>query len=151
MADALHAGVEHVAVAEIAQPGHTGVYLDVYLQCTAAFDGLGTVLLRLGGAGHRLGDVQVDQVLHLLTGRVAQDQDGHGDAVVAQLHGLIDAGHRQIVGAQPLQRPRHLYGAVAVAVGLHHPQKFHVGAHVGPQGLIVVGQRVKVDLGPGSP
>ena len=70
---------------------------------------------------------------------------------MAQLHGLVDAGHRQIVRAQLLQHAGHLYGAVAVAVRLHHPQKFHVGADVGAQGLIIVGQRVKVDLGPCSP
>ena len=151
VADTLHAGVKHLPAAQIPQPGHAGVHLDVDFQRAAAFYRLGAVLLRLGGTGHGLGDVQVDQVLHLLPRRVAQDQDGHGDAVVAQLHGLVDAGHRQIVRAQRFQRAGDLNGAVAVAVGLHHPQKFDRRAHVGAQRPIVVGQRVKVDLGPCSP
>ena len=95
--------------------------------------------------------MQVDEVFHLLAGRVAQDQDGHGDAVMAQLHGLVDAGHRQIVRPQLFQHAGDLDGSVAVAVRLHHAQKLHVGADVGAQCGIVVGQRVKVDLGPCSP
>ena len=101
-ADVRRAGAEVSAGHQIAQPGHTGIHLDVDGQLPAAAHRLLAVLQRLGLTGHRLGDVQVDEVLHLLPGRMPQNKDGHGDAPRPQLHGLVQTGHRQIVRAQRL-------------------------------------------------
>ena len=103
-----------------AQPGHAGIHLDVDPQGTAAFHGLSAVRLRLGLGGHRLGDVVGNELGHHLRGRMAQNQDGHGDAAVAQLPGLVQAGNRQIIRPQLFQLPGDLHRAVAVGVRLHH-------------------------------
>ena len=150
-ADIRRAGVEVSTGDQISQPRHTGVYLDVHRQLAAAAHRLLAVLQRLGLAGHRLGNVQIDEPSHLLTGRVAQDQDGHGDAVAPQLRRLVYAGHRQVIRAQRLQGPAHLHGPVAVGIRLHHTQKLHLRAHPVTQRPIVVRQRVQVDLRPCSP
>ena len=51
---------------------------------------------------------------------MAQDQDGHGDAVKAQLHSFVDAADSQIVRTQLLQMAGNLHGAMAVSIGFHH-------------------------------
>ena len=51
----------------------------------------GVVFMRLGKAGDGLGDVVGYKVRHLLGGRVAEDEDGHDDAVCTQLHRLVEA------------------------------------------------------------
>ena len=122
----------------------------MHRQRAAQPDGLLAVLQRLGLAGHGLGDMQVNELTHLLPGRMAQDEDGHGDAAMAQLGGLVDAGHGQIVRPQGLQRAGHLHRAVAVGVRLDHAQEFHALPHPLPQGAVVVGQGVQVDLRPRS-
>ena len=150
LTDALHAAVKVTAVAEVAQPGHAGVHLDVDFQGPAQGRGLPAVFQGLGLAGDRLGNVVLHQPSHLLLGGVAQDQHRHGHAVGPQLHGLVDAGHRQIVGSQLLEGPGHLHGPVAVGVGLHHAQEADLRPDMLPQAAIVVGQSVQVDLRPGS-
>ena len=149
-ADAVHAGVEMGPLAEVAQAGHAGVHLDMHLQRAAQADGLGAVLHRLGLAGDGLGDVQVYEPPHLLLGGVAQDEDGHGDAVIAQLHGLVHGADGQIVGPLFLQHPADHDGAVAVGVGLHHAQEFHVLPHAAAQHVVIVGDGVQIHLGPCS-
>ena len=144
------AGVEMLPGDEIAQAGHPGVHLDVHRQRAAQADGLLAVLQCLGLAGHGLGDVQVHQAAHLLTGRMTEDEDGHGDTAMAQLGGLVDAGHGQIVRPQGLQRAGHLHRAVAVGVRLDHAQEFHAHPHPLPQGAVVIGQCIQVDLRPRS-
>ena len=139
------------AVAEIAQPGHAGIHLDVDLQRAAQGRGLMAVFQGLGLAGDGLGNVVLYQPPHLLLGGVAQDQHRHGDAVGPQLHGLVNAGHRQIIRPQVLEGPGHLHGPVSVGVGLYHAQKAHVRPDMPPQAAIVVGQCVQVDLRPGPP
>ena len=94
--------------------------------------------------------MQVYQAAHLLAGRVAQNKDGHGDAAMAQLGGLVDAGHGQVVRAQRLQGAGHLHRAVAVGIGLDHAQEPDVLPHPLPQGAVVIGQGVQVDLRPRS-
>ena len=74
LADALHAAVKVAAVAEIAQPGHAGIHLDVDLQRAAQGRGLMAVFQGLGLAGDGLGNVVLYQPPHLLLGGVAQDQ-----------------------------------------------------------------------------
>ena len=81
---------------------------------------------------------------------MTEDEDGHGDTAVAQLGGLIDAGHGQIVRAQRLQGAGHLHRAVAVGIGLDHAQKFDVLPYPLPQSAVVIGQGVQVDLRPRS-
>ena len=120
------------------------------LQGPAQGRGLPAVFQGLGLAGHGLGNVVLYQPPHLLLGGVAQDQHRHGHAVGPQLHGLVDAGHRQIVGPQLLEGPGHLHGPVAVGIGLHHAQEADLRPDMLPQAAIVVGQSVQVDLRPGS-
>ena len=70
---------------------------------------------------------------------------------MAQLPGLVQAGHRQIVGPQSLQLPGHLHRAVAVGVGFHNAQVFHAGACEFPGLPVIMVQGVQVDLRPGPP
>ena len=66
-----HALVKAVAAAEEAQTGHAGVDLDVDAELPAQCRRAGGELLRLGKAGHRLGDVVVDERLGILRRGVA--------------------------------------------------------------------------------
>ena len=108
------------------------------------------VFLRLGKAGHGLGNVVGDEVRHLLCGRVPEDENGHDDAVCSKLHRLVEARHREIVSAQLLKRFRDVHRAVAVCVGLHDAEELDVLADACAERFIVVPYRVKVDLGPCS-
>ena len=148
--DVGHALVKAVAAAEETQTGHAGVDLDVDAELPAQRRRAGGELLRLGKAGHRLGDVVVDERLGILRRGVAQDQQRHGDAGAAQLHGLVQAGHGQIVRALALQQAGHRHGAVAVGVGLDHAQKPAALRQGGADGAVVVADVVKADLGPCS-
>ena len=91
------------------------------------------------------------QAAHLLTGRMTEDEDGHGDTAMAQLGSLIDAGHGQVVRSQRLQGAGHLHRAVAVGVRLHHAQILHTGADLLPGHIVVVFQSIQVDFRPGAP
>ena len=146
--NARHPCLKVIASAQEAQPGHSGVHLDVDLQRAAAAHRLGAVLQCLGFAGHRLRDVVAQQLLHPLRRRVAQNQDGHGDAPGPQLHGLVQTGHRQIVRPQLLQHPGHLHRPVAVSIRFHHAHESC--ACPLPQRLIIMCQRIQIDLRPGA-
>ena len=148
-ANIVHIIVKVFLIAQIAQTGHTGIHLDVHRQRAAVPRRFPAVLQRLCLAGHRLGDMVINQLAHLFFGRMAQDQDGHINGVVAQLHGLINTGHGQIIGARLLQYAGNLYGAVSVSVGLHHTQEFGTGRQAA-QRCIVVRQGVQINLCPGS-
>ena len=121
----------------------------MYFQCAAAALGLPAVFQSLSLAGDSLGDAVFYQVFHLLLGGVTQDQDGHGDAAQAQLHSFVYAAHRQIIRAILLQHPRHLNGAVAIGICLHHAQKLHAPSNVPAQLFVVFLQGVQVNNRPG--
>ena len=119
------------------------------LCCAAAALGLPAVFQSLSLAGDSLGDAVFYQVFHLLLGGVTQDQDGHGDAAQAQLHSFVYAAHRQIIRAILLQHPRHLNGAVAIGICLHHAQELHAPSNVPAQLFVVFLQGVQVNNRPG--
>ena len=121
----------------------------MYFQCAAAALGLLAVFQSLSLAGDSLGDTVFYQVFHLLLGGVTQDQDGHGDAAQAQLHSFVYAAHRQIIRAILLQHPRHLNGAVAIGICLHHAQELHAPSNVPAQLFVVFLQGVQVNNRPG--
>ena len=77
--------------AQNAEARHAGVDLDMHAQLCAELGRGCIVFVRLGKAGDGLRDVVGYQVRHLLGGRVSEDEDGHYDAVCAQLHRLIEA------------------------------------------------------------
>jgi hypothetical protein len=52
--------------------------------------------------------------------RVGIDEDGDGDAVLAEPHPLGEIGHREPVRAAAGEDRAHLRGAEAVPVGLDH-------------------------------
>ena len=151
LCDGLHAGFKMLAPDQKAQPGHTGIHLDVDPQRAAALHSLGAVRLRLGLGGHRLSDVVFDELGHHLRRGVPQDQNGHGNAAVAQFPALVQTGHCQIVRPQLFQLPGHLHRAVAVGVRLHHAQILHAGANLLPGHIVVVFQSIQVDFRPGAP
>ena len=147
----VHAALKMLAPHQKAQPGHPGVHFDMHPQRAAAPDSLGAVLLRLGFGGHRLRDVVGNELRHHLRGRMPQNQDGHGDAAVAQFPRLIQTGHRQIVRPQLFQLPGDLHGAVSIGVRLHHAQILHTGADLLPGHAVIMFQSIQVDLRPGAP
>ena len=147
--DALDAAVEEIAFAQVAQTRHARVDLDVHLERLAEPRGLARVVDGLGLAGDRLGDVVVDELFDLVGGGVAQDQDGHGDAVGAQLHGLVDAAHGQVIRARFLQAAADLHRSVPVGVGFDDAHELHVVTDVRLELSVVAGQRVEVDFSPG--
>ena len=103
----------------------------------------------LGFAGHRLRDVVAQQLLLPLRRRMAQNQNGHMDTPGPQLHGLVQTGHRQIVRPQLLQHSGHLHRPVAIGVRLHHAHE--PCPRPPPQCLIIMRQRIQIDLRPGAP
>ena len=147
--DALHAAFEEVALAQVAQARHAGIHLYVHFQRFTELHGFVRVVDGLRLARDRLRDVVLDELLHLIARRVAQYEHGHGDAVLAQLHSLVDAAHGQVVGAAFLQAAAHLHRSVPIGVGFHDTQKLHVVADVALQRLVVARQGVQVDFGPG--
>ena len=79
---------------------------------------------------------------------LAQQQDGRGDAVLAQLHALVDQRDRQATGAAGQRGLGHGRAAVPVPVGLDH--RAELGRRGEPrQHPGVVGHRRQVDLRPG--
>lgn len=97
-----------------------------------------------------MGDVVCDEVRHLVSGRVAEDENGHDDAVCAKLHRLIEARHSEVIRAELLKRACDVHRAVAVSVGLHDAEEFYILADAPAKHFIIVSYRVKVDLGPCS-
>ena len=149
MGNGLHAVVKMPVPHLKAQAGHAGVHLDLHLQRLPAGGGGGTVRLRLGPAGNRLGDLVGSQLGHHLRRRVAQNQDGGLNPPPAQLPGLVQTGHRQIFRPQPLQAGGYLHRAVAVGVRLHHSQIPNPRSGKGPSLMIIMGQGVQINLRPG--
>ena len=145
----LHAAVEALAPAEEAQARHAGVEGDVDAQRAAEPKGLGGKLLRLFEVRDRLRDVVFQEHARVLKGRVAEDQDRHRDAAVAQLHRLVETGHGEIICPRLLQSPRHLKGAVAVGVGLDHAEEAAALRQGRPDGADVVPDVLQADLRPG--
>ena len=84
-----------------------------------------------------------------LVGRLRQHEDGRVHQRLAQLDGLVDRGHAQVLGAGVQRRLRAAHRPMPVAVGLHHGHDAHAGAHVALEGRHVVAQGVQVDLRPG--
>ena len=80
-------------------------------------------------------------------GTLTQQQDRGGDAVLAQLHPLVDEGHGEAAGAPGQRGPGHRGSAVAVSMGLDHRAELGGHAETGQNGGVVrhCGQ---VDLGP---
>ena len=136
--------------AQNAEARHAGVHLDVNAQLCAELGCGCIVFMRLGKAGDCLRDVVGYQVRHLLGGRVAEDEDGHYDAVCAQLHRLIEARNGQIIRAELLKRARDVNRTVTVSVGLDDAEKFDVFSDARAQSLIVMLYRVERDLCPCS-
>ena len=145
-----HPFVKMLPGAEITQAGHAGVQLYMYLQFPAQPGGLGRIFQGLGQTGHGLGDVQTDEPGSVLRGSVAQNKDRHGDPSLPQLQGLIQTGHRQIVGPGFLQKSGNPQRPVAVGVSLHHAQKAAAPGQSGTDGLIVVPYIAQAYLRPGS-
>ena len=148
MNDAVHPVLKIIPLAEVSQPGHARIHLDVNFQGAAVFHRLLAVLQRLGLAGYRLGDVKADQPIHLLLRRVSQNQNRHGDAVEAKLQSLVDAAHRQVIRPQFLQLRGHLQGSVAVGIRLHHAQEAHIRSNVFPNRVIIICEGVQIDFRP---
>ena len=141
---------KQIPVAQIPEPRHACVHLDVDAERAAQAGSLLGVLHGLGLAGYSLRDVVLEQPSHLLLRRVAEDQDRHCDPVQAKLHRLVDAADREIVRAVLLERARHDDGTVAVGVSLHDPEEFYVRSDMLAQRAVVVNQRVQIDLRPGA-
>ena len=97
-----------------------------------------------------LGQIQIDHIFGIQGRRIAQDQNGRADPAPAQLHGLLQVGHRQVGSAQLHQGMTHRHGPMTIGVGLHDPQKLAVPGNVGANGAIVMGQGVQIHAGPGS-
>ncbi len=119
-------------------------------QCAAAFLRSRTVFFRLCLGRHRLRDPQTDQFAHLLRRRMPQDQHRHGDAVATQFPRLIQTGYGQVICSGILQRPGHLYGAMAIGIRLDYSQKLHTHADTAAQSMIIIQQMVEINLCPGS-
>ncbi len=79
---------------------------------------------------------------------LAQQEHRRGDAVLAQLHPLVDQRHGEAPGAAGQRGPGHRRAAVAVAVGLDHRAELGRRGQAG-QHRRVVRHRGQVDLGPG--
>ena len=148
MNDAVHTVLEIIPLAEVSQPGHARIHLDVNLQGAPVFHRLLAVLQRLGLTGHRLGDIKANQPIHLLLRRVPQNQNRHGDAVEAKLQSLVDAAHRQVIRPQLLQLCGHLQGAMTVGIRLHHAQEAHIRPNVFPNRVIIICEGVQIDFRP---
>ena len=146
----LQGGVKMCLVALEAQPGHTGVQLNVGLHLSAGlYRSVGKRLGR-GFAPDGLGDAVVQNHLDLVHGRQAQLENGQMNPCRAQLTGLVHVGDGQIFRAQFLQGPGGLHRAVAVGVRLHHAKEPGVRPHLLAQGAVVVGQGVQINLRPGA-
>ena len=149
--DAVDAMLEIIAVADVAEPRHTGIHFDMNLQRATVLHHLRTVFVRLRLTGHRLRDVEADQPVDLLLRCVPKNQNRHRDAVKPELHRFVNAGDREVIRAELLQLLPDMYRAMAVGVGLHHAEKLPVPTDVVPNHMIVVAQGIEIDLRPGSP
>ena len=140
----------HEVLGRRTDPVHAGVDLQVDRHLVArarATSGEGVDgLARVQRRGEPVGERGLDG----LGPALAQQEDGRGDAVLAQLHPLVDQRHRQPLGAAGERGAGDRRTAVAVAVGLHH------GAQLGGRGQAsqhpgVVRHRGEVDLRPRRP
>ena len=138
-------------VALESQSAHTGIQLQVYHQSFAA--GRGFLGVRLGQLQRRhiLRHPVVDQNLRHVGGGVAQHQNGQLNPVMAQLLRLFQIGNGQIVRSQALQLLCHADSPVSVCVRLDHAQIFGLWSHLFPQLVIVIRQRIEIDLRPSPP
>ena len=96
-------------------------------------------------------DLVVDEVFHLVDGGVAEDEDGHGDAVAAQLYCLIKAADGEVVCTELLEALADLDRSMTVGVCLDDTEELDAVADALAQGLVVVVEGVEVDFCPGSP
>ena len=148
-ADSLHTVFKIIPVTQEAKPGHTGVYLDMHLQGALTADGFLTILIRLCLTGNSLSDIIFDKLADLFLRRMSQNQDWHGDSVMAKLHSLVNAADSQIIRAEILQKPADLYGAVTVGIRLYNAQKFHICADSLSQNSIIMGEGIQINFCPG--
>ncbi|MDQ1094787.1 hypothetical protein QE400_004200 [Xanthomonas sacchari] len=124
-----------------AEPVHAAVQLQPQAQRLRR--GEGGDRLHLPGRGDRAPQpVFGDQRQFLGVEDAFQQQDRRGDAGLAQLQRLLDAGHREAVGLA-VQRARAGHRAVPIGIGLDHRQRFAAAQPAGQ--AVVVAQRVEVD------
>ena len=140
--------LHHLVVAH-ADAVHARVHGQVVRRADA--EGVG----RLGVADGEVGRVDAR---HDLVGQqqgnglvrgLREHEDGRIHQCLAQLDGLVDRGHAQILGTGVQRRLRAAHRTVPVAVGLHHGHDAHAGSHVALEGRHVVAQGVQIDLRPG--
>ena len=139
-----------VVIGEEAQPGHSGVQLQVDFQ---PFSRPRQGLIQLPGIFQRvnlLSDAHIHHILGIEGRSIAQNQNWKTDIAPPELHRLLHIGDRQIVRSQIHQLTTDGHGPVSVGVRLDNPEKAAVGGNPAPQQMIVVAEIVHGNISPGS-
>ena len=133
-----------------AQTGHSGIQFNMDLHPSACTH---------RGVGKRPGRLLIPDVLRdlivqddvcLIRRRHAQLENGQLNARVPQLTRFLHVGDCQIFRTQFLQRAGRFNRAVAIGIGLHHPEKTGVRSHLFAQCVIIMSQGVQIDFRPGA-
>ena len=82
-------------------------------------------------------------------GRLRQDEDRGRNARATKLDALVHRGDGQLARAGGKRRPRHLHGAVSVAIGLHDGHQARARLQAALVRIRVMPDGTKIDLDPG--
>ncbi len=124
------------------QPVHAAVDLEVVTERLAGGERQCIQLTDLAEFVHRGGELIFRQRLALVRQKAGHHQDAGANAVRAQRDALVHRADAEPARALGHQHARNFHGAVAVGVGLHHPERFYAGADRRAHAAVVAGNLI---------